>query len=109
MLEIFTGSTNKTISKHIWRKIDALELLAIKLVSNFACMKDTFLFHFSLWNPLWTQIRLEYSHDETLSYEIALVIDGVDCRIEEPLEFSKGWYSFKFEGPGVRYETGSSI
>ena len=31
-------------------------------------------------------------------------VDGVDFQIPEPKPFSKGWYSHKFKGPGLRYE-----
>jgi hypothetical protein len=36
-------------------------------------------------------------------------VDGIDCIIEEPIPFSRGWYSHKSNGPGVRYELGVSI
>jgi hypothetical protein len=31
-------------------------------------------------------------------------VDGTDCPINEPGEFSSRWYSHKFKGPGLRYE-----
>ena len=44
------------------------------------------------------------------TYQRCLVtIDGIDCQIEEPIPFSRKWYSHKFSGPGVRYELGVSI
>jgi hypothetical protein len=36
-------------------------------------------------------------------------IDGTDCPIQEPSEFSGRWYSHKFKGAGLRYEVGISI
>ena len=36
-------------------------------------------------------------------------IDGTDFRIRNPTLFWKGWYSHKFNGPGLRYEVGLSI
>ena len=36
-------------------------------------------------------------------------MDGTDFRIQEPKPFWKGWYSFKFNGPGLRYEVGVCI
>jgi hypothetical protein len=36
-------------------------------------------------------------------------VDGIDCQIEEPIPFSRKWYSHKFSGPGVRYELGVAI
>ena len=31
-------------------------------------------------------------------------LDGTDFRIREPSPFSTKWWSFKFNGPGLRYE-----
>lgn len=36
-------------------------------------------------------------------------IDGTDCRIKEPIPFSKKWFSHKFKSAGLRYEVGVSI
>jgi hypothetical protein len=36
-------------------------------------------------------------------------VDGTDCMIVEPTEFSGRWYSHKFRGPGLRYEVGLCI
>jgi hypothetical protein len=36
-------------------------------------------------------------------------VDGTDCPIREPTEFSSRWYSHKFRGAGLRYEIGISI
>jgi DDE superfamily endonuclease len=36
-------------------------------------------------------------------------VDGTDCPIREPSEFSSRWYSHKFKGPGLRYEVGICI
>jgi DDE superfamily endonuclease len=33
-------------------------------------------------------------------------VDGTDCPIQEPTEFSGRWYSHKFKGAGLRYEIG---
>ena len=33
-----------------------------------------------------------------------LSVDGTDCPIQEPSEFSGRWYSHKFKGAGLRYE-----
>jgi hypothetical protein len=35
-----------------------------------------------------------------------LTIDGTDCPIQEPSNFSKSWFSHKFKGPAVKYELG---
>lgn len=36
-------------------------------------------------------------------------VDGVDFRIFEPTPFSPSWFSFKHNGPGIRYEVSLSI
>jgi len=36
-------------------------------------------------------------------------LDGVDCRIREPTEFSPKWWSHKINGPGLRYEIGLNM
>lgn len=36
-----------------------------------------------------------------------MTIDGTDCQIRK--YFNKGYYSFKFKGPGLRYEVGVCI
>lgn len=38
-----------------------------------------------------------------------IVVDGTDCRIQEPTPFSSGWYSHKFHKAGLRYEVATSI
>ena len=38
-----------------------------------------------------------------------MTIDGTDCPIQEPVPFSRIWYSHKFHGPGLRYEVGVCI
>ena len=36
-------------------------------------------------------------------------VDGTDYKIRNPTKFWKGWYSHKFNGPGLRYEVGIAI
>lgn len=36
-------------------------------------------------------------------------VDGTDFRIAEPSPFDSGWYSFQFQGPGLRYEVALTI
>jgi hypothetical protein len=38
-----------------------------------------------------------------------MTVDCTDTPINEQFPFSKRWYSFKFKGPGVRYEVGVCI
>ena len=36
-------------------------------------------------------------------------VDGTDCRVMEQSPFNTGWYSHKFNGPGLRYEVAVGI
>ena len=38
-----------------------------------------------------------------------MVVDCTDCPILEPHPFDRGWYSHKTNGPGLRWEIGTSI
>ena len=38
-----------------------------------------------------------------------LSVDGIDFVIQEPSDFSSGWYSHKSNGPGLRYKIAVSI
>lgn len=40
---------------------------------------------------------------------LVIFVDGTDFRILQWKPFWKGWYSFKFKGPGVRYEVALCI
>jgi DDE superfamily endonuclease len=41
--------------------------------------------------------------------QCTLSVDGTDCPIREPSEFSGRWYSRKFKGAGLRYEVAICI
>lgn len=55
------------------------------------------------------KVILDYLCDETWNNACALVVGGIDCKILEPADFNEMWYSYKFDGPGVRYKLASSI
>jgi DDE superfamily endonuclease len=38
-----------------------------------------------------------------------ITVDGTDCPVQEPSEFSGRWYSHKFKAAGLRYELGVCI
>ncbi len=38
-----------------------------------------------------------------------MTVDGTDYRIPEQTPFWSGWWSYKFNGPGLRYEVGLNI
>jgi DDE superfamily endonuclease len=38
-----------------------------------------------------------------------VTVDGTDCEIVEPSDFSSRWFSHKFHGAGLRYEVGVCI
>lgn len=58
------------------------------------------------------QIHWANSRVKSLSFGDTLVyssFDGTDCPINEPRPFHTGWFSHKFNGPGLRYEVGFSV
>ena len=58
---------------------------------------------------LLLQIKLDKRKDKTWDYACALVVDGVDCPIREPVPFDRAWYSHKFNGAGLHYKLATSI
>lgn len=61
---------------------------------------------FCLYLP---QIRFDKRFQGDLGNDCVLSVDGTDFRIQQPKIWSKGWFSHKFNGPGLRYEVGVSI
>ena len=43
------------------------------------------------------------------SVQCFISLDATDCKITERRPFSSKYYSFKFKGPGLKYEVGLSI
>lgn len=54
-------------------------------------------------------VEWKYRTSSQSFYNTLSSFDGVDCRIREPIPFSCNWHSYKFSGPGVRYEVAVSI
>ena len=48
-------------------------------------------------------MRYTEAHNDYREHYAYVTIDGVDCLIQEPTPFSRGWYSHKFKHAGVRY------
>ena len=42
-------------------------------------------------------------------HDCYISVDGTDVPIQEPSPFSSRWYSYKLNGPGLRYEVGISL
>ena len=57
----------------------------------------------------YIQININNRSDEHWPFAISLVVDGMDCPIQEPNFFDQSWFSHKMNGPAVRYELASSI
>ncbi|CAB9530981.1 unknown protein [Seminavis robusta] len=49
-------------------------------------------------------IRWEYRRMNDNGSRCLVTVDGTDFRIREPGPFSTGWFTKKFNGPGLRYE-----
>jgi hypothetical protein len=55
------------------------------------------------------QIQWENRFRGNIGNECLVSVDGTDFQINEPTPFSKGYYSHKFNGPGLRYEIALNI
>jgi len=55
------------------------------------------------------QIKLANRFIGDMGCACKLSVDGTDFRIPQPTQFWKGWFSFKFKGPGLRYEVALGI
>lgn len=56
-----------------------------------------------------SQIKMEDRASPGNTNVCTMVVDGTDCRIQEPTPFSSAWYSHKFHRAGLRYEMATSI
>ena len=105
------GVDPKTFRKWCWIFIDYIGNLHVKLVSNdmFTILID--YVNFSAF--LSFQIRWEQRYVGDVGNECLVSVDCTDCKIREPGPYarkaSKVWFSFKFKGPGLRYEIGINI
>jgi len=55
------------------------------------------------------QIKLSNRFREDRGRTCKLSVDGTNCEIQEPMPFSRIWYSHKFKSAGLRYEVGVCI
>ena len=85
------GVDVKTFRKHT-RKI-IFYFKHLEVVSNFVC---------NILNMFSWEFQIKFSHK-------LKSLDGTDFRIKEPRPFSTKWWSFKFNGPGLRYEIALEI
>ena len=58
---------------------------------------------------LSTQVNLDNRYDEDWPWVSSLYVDCLDAIIEEPDKSDPWWYSHKSNGPGLRYELGTSL
>lgn len=108
------GVDEKTYRKWIWFYLEGITLLRKHIVGT--DIHSGYSFYDFATHTIF--IYILYIHIKILwrnrcrqdTYQRCMVtIDGIDCQIEEPIPFSRKWYSHKFSGPGVRYELGVSI
>ena len=59
-----------------------------------------------MWNQFQFDDRFE---DAYLNQSCFISVDGVDCPINEPNPFDRGYYSHKLKHAGLRYEIGVCI
>lgn len=55
------------------------------------------------------KIKWENRYKKDIGNDCLVSVDGTDFRIYEQEPFWPGWFSHKFNGPGVRYELAVAI
>ena len=68
-----------------------------------------YITHDALYFLYVTQVNLDDRKDDDWPWLASLYVDCVDTIIEEPDKSDPWWYSHKSNGPGLRYELGTSI
>jgi DDE superfamily endonuclease len=58
---------------------------------------------------IWQQVDFDNRYMSDNGSTCKITVDGTDCPIREPTNFSGRWYSHKFKGAGLRYEVGVCI
>ena len=99
------GTDRKTFRESVWPIVEAIGDLQATVVSSFvinACL----LFPS---NQYFLQIVWENRHRGRSTKTCKVTVDGTDCPIQEPIPFSKKWYSHKFKKAGLRYEVAVNI
>lgn len=102
------GVHRQTFRKWSWLIIKAIAKQRKALVSA-----DSYTLllcsDFELTSTLPTQIRWANRLMRDRGRTCRVTIDCLDCRLLEPIPFSKRWYTKKFNGPGFRYEVAVCI
>ena len=107
------GVDAKTFRKWIWFYLDGVSSLAPSIVSKPTVIRLPRVLLLCLPSFLLQKIKLENRFKDDIGNKALMTVDGTDFRIKEPHPYSKEankvWYSFKFKGPGLRYEVGICI
>ena len=116
------ATNRKTYRQWTWHIIHAIADLTAYVVSTYMhmCLQFTLLspfFYFLIshrrsfclcLSPPKICDKWDGRFDGVPEGEKAVCIDGIDCQRTEPAPFFQGNYSFKFNGPALRYELGTS-
>jgi hypothetical protein len=87
-----------------WVWLMAKVVSQIEIVSNLILYKKN-----STFTKKIIKINFENRFHLDNGSKCKISVDGTDCPIREPSEFSGRWYSHKFRGAGLRYELGVCI
>lgn len=99
------GKDEQTVRKWAWIFIDAIALLETKVVSSFSHYVAQFRQStLTIFQIVWNNRFQEDVHNDALTS-----VDGVDCKVPKFKPFWPGWYSYKSNGPGLRYEVALCI
>ena len=104
------GTNEKSFRQHVWIVITAISSQRNQFVSvqyNLFIMSSTLqLLTIAIF---FCQISLTTRFNHQNGSCCLLSVDGTDFLINEPIPFSKDWFSHKFKGAGLRYEVAIAI
>jgi hypothetical protein len=103
----------KTYRKWIWIILKGIASLTRDIVSHRCLIPILFPILPSLACSFFLRMQIKLSNRfKGDTHQVAvMVVDGIDFKIQEQRKegFSKAWYSFKHNGPGIRYELATCI
>jgi hypothetical protein len=94
-----------------WTVVKAIASLKERVVSALFCFYEKMNILNLINKPLACFLKIKFEN-RLLNQNgsiCKLSVDGTDFRIHEPTPFWSGWFSHKFNGPGLRYEVGICI
>jgi hypothetical protein len=103
------GCDVQTFRKWAWQFVRAIAQLEDEVVRNCHSASTKFLHVSYTTSRLCLQIVWENRFKRPTTNDCLVSVDGTDCPTQEPTPFSPVNYSYKFNGPGLRYEVALCI